>query len=231
MTNACMENPWSSSTYHSRIYRDFREIPEKDYHGKIRYFEKKEDEIRQLGFDEFLELTTAYTDALFQSGGYRKHALMAEVVLELTIRHNIFRYKGEDLFRTTLFQKAASHYNLFESETAEHLFSELLKLDPSDRDAAHFFRKCRQRRYPRLQNGFRAVSIFLFLMAAGLVALEILVVQPFYGLYAPLLEYSRNTLFFIGCTGMGLGYIWVRWLAERDVRVLLSVAKTKKADL
>jgi hypothetical protein len=226
-----MENPWSASTYHSRIYRDFRAIPEKDYHGKIRYFEKKEEEIKRLGFDEFLELTAAYTEALFQVGVYRKHALMADVVLELSIRYNIFRYKGEDLFRTTLFQKAASHYNLFEPETAEHLFSELVKLDPSDRSAAHFFRRCRQRRYPRLQNGFRAMSIFLFLMAAGLVALEILIVQPFYGIYAQLLEYSRNTLFFIGCTGMGVGYLWVRWLAERDLRLLLRAAKTKKGDL
>lgn len=215
---------WFASTYHSRIYRDFKGIAEKDFREQIRFYEKKEDEIRHLVFDEFIELLIEYANALFQIGSYRKYLLMAETILEYSIRDNIVQYKGVDLFTQTLFRKAAAHYNLFEYAKAEYLLSELIKLDPTDTDVYLFYRKCRQRQYGQVRNIFRGVSIFLFLLASGLIALEILLVRPFYAMHTLLIMYSRNTLFLLGCLGMLSGTLYVRWLAETDTRSQIRLA-------
>lgn len=220
---------WFSSTYHSRIYRDFRGISEKDFREQIRYFEKFEDDIHRLGFDEFFELLVAYTNALFQVGLYRKFLLMAEVILALSIQHRVSMYKGYDLYRQILFRKAAAHFNLLEYQAAEYILYELIKLNPADTDTILFYSKCRQHQYPATRNYFRAASIFLFLLSAGLVALEILFVRPFFEMYALLVAYSRTTLFFLGCLAMLVGYLYVRWLAVSDTRFRVKEAKQRLA--
>ncbi len=218
---------WFASTYHSRMYRDFKGIAEKDFREQIRFYEKWEEEIKHLVFDEFIELLIEYANALFQIGSYRKYLLMAETILEYSIRENIIQYKGVDLFSQTLFRKAAAHYNLFEYAKAEYLLSELIKLDPADADVRLFYRKCRQRQCGQVHNVFRGISIFMFLLASGLIALEILLIRPFYAMHTLLIMYSRNTLFLLGCLGMVSGVLYVRWLAEIDTRMLVGSARER----
>ena len=216
---------WNIQTYHSPIYRDFLGIPDKNYREQITYYEKQELEISKLGLDEFLELLYTYSNALFHVGAYRKYLLVSDSVIELVFRYNIYTFKEEDLLRKTLFQKAAAHYNLHEFSRAGYLLSELVKMNSSEQDVVLFYKKCRQQQYPEIRSIFRATSIFLILLSAGLIALEILFIRPFYGMYVSLVAHSRNTLFVLGCISMGLGYVYTRYLAEKDTRRLLLQVK------
>ncbi|MBK6947183.1 MAG: hypothetical protein IPH16_03045 [Haliscomenobacter sp.] len=219
---------YPSSKYHSRIYRDFKGLAGKDYRSQIRYYEKWEAEILQLEFEEYLDLVIDYTNALFETGAYRKHLLMADVVIELAILQNIRTYHEEDLYRKFLFRKAASLYNLMDYRAAEHILRELIKMDPKEEDCLRFFEKCRRKHYPDLLNQFRAASIFFLLLAAFGVALEVLMVRPFYGMYVSLMASSRNTLFVLGVLAMVAGHGYIRFLAASDKNALLDRIRQAK---
>ena len=198
------------------------EIPENAYRDIARYYEKHEAEILELDFDEYFELLVAYTDALFEIGAYRRHQLMADVVIETVIELNITDYQGRDIFHGMLFRKAASCYNTFQTDKAEHILKELLKMDPTHKDHLFFFKKCRSRQYPDILSGFQAAGIFCFLLCAFLIGIEVLLVRPFYEMHTLLIVYSRNTIFLFGCLSVAAGYSYTQWLARRDTRRFLD---------
>ena len=117
--------PLYQSTYHSRIFRDFKEIDAANHRRIIRFYEDKEEDIQRLDFEEYFQLIVAYVNALFEVGAYQKHLLMVDVVIEMTIVHNVERYKGEDIYEKMLFRKAASLYNIMEYAKAEYILREL----------------------------------------------------------------------------------------------------------
>lgn len=220
--------PFFASTYHSRIYRDFKALEAHNFREVVRYFEKHEAEILQLQFEEYFEILAGYANALFEIGAYRKHTLMADVVIELSIRHNIQDFQGVDIFRQMLFRKAASLYNLYEQDKAEYILRELIKIDATDSDSIRFLDKCRQRQYPVLLNRFRAVSIFLFFLTAAVIAVEVLLIIPFYNMHALAVSQIRIGIFLLGIGAMLAGHGCMRWLAHRDVRRFLESLPQKK---
>jgi tetratricopeptide (TPR) repeat protein len=189
---------FSQSTYQSKIFRDFKAIEASAYRQIIHFYEKLEESIRQLDFDEHFEVLTTYVNALFEVGSYHKHLLLVDLVIETAITHNISFYKGEDIFLKMLFRKAASLYNLLEYEKAEYILREIIRINPWNKDAVLFLKKCLRRQQPKYILITRAMSIVLFLMAAVVIALEVLMVRPFFEEYTPLVEQARFTLFGMG---------------------------------
>jgi tetratricopeptide (TPR) repeat protein len=191
---------FSPSTYQSKLFRDFKAIEATAYRQIIHFYEKQESYILQLDFEEHFELQTAYVNALFEVGAYHRHLLLVDVVIEMAITNNIEFYKGEDIFLKMLFRKAASLYNMLEYDKAEYILREIIKINPWDKDAAIFLKKCLRRQQPKFLQASRAISIVLFLVAAVVIAAEVLVVRPFYPFYADAVEQSRFGLFGLGLT-------------------------------
>ncbi len=189
---------FSPSTYQSKIFRDFKAIEANAYRQIIHFYEKQELQIRQLDFDEHFEVLTTYVSALFEVGSYPKHLLLVDAVIEMAITHNITFYKGEDIFLQMLFRKAASLYNLLEYQKAEYILREIIRINPWNKDAVFFLKKCLRRQQPRYIQWTRAMSIVMFLLAAIVIAVEVLVVRPFFNSYTQLIEWLRFTLFGIG---------------------------------
>lgn len=222
---------YSQSTYHSRIYRDFKEIEASSFRKIIHFFEQKEEAIRQLEFDEYFEMLQSYVDALFEIGAYAKHLLMVDVVIEHSITYNIQFRKGEDIFQRMLFKKAASCYNLREYDRADYILRELIKIDPYDRDVSLFLKKCLRRKHPQMVYRSRAASIFLFLMTAFIISLEVLLIRPFYRMHVPTVEASRLSLFFLGCLVLVGGDLLHRWKVEREVNAFVAFVKRQKRSI
>lgn len=189
---------FSPSTYQSKIFRDFKAIEGNAYRQIIHFYEKLETEINQLDFEEHFEVLTAYVNALFEVGSYQKHLLLVDLVIETAIQNNIAFYKGEDIFLKMLFRKAASLYNLLEYEKAEYILREIIRINPWNKDAVLFLKRCLRRRQHRYVQVTRALSIVLFLLAAMVIALEVLMVRPFFKEYTFIVEQSRFTLFGMG---------------------------------
>lgn len=186
------------STYQSKVYREFKAIEAAAHRQIIHFYEKQEDAIRKLEFEENFEVTVAYVNALFEIGAYHKHLSLVDHIIETAITNNIEFYKGEDIFTKMLFRKAASLYNLFEYEKSEYILREIIRINPWDKDAVLFLKKCLRGKQPRYVQYARAVSIFFFLLAALVIALEVLLVRPFYRPYAEMVEQTRFGIFGLG---------------------------------
>ena len=215
-------------TYYSKIYRTFMSLEETAFQEQIRFFEENEKEIRELDFEEYFEVLAAYVTALFEVGAYREHLLMVDVVIETSIINNIVEYKGEDLFRRMLFRKAASLYHTDQFQKAEHVLAELLRMDREDQGAILFLKKCLRTHYPQIRSNAHAVAVFLFLLTAFVIAIEVLLIRPFYEMHAKTVEMSRNSIFVIGILCILFGNLYHRFLAEREVRGFLKALRKEK---
>jgi tetratricopeptide (TPR) repeat protein len=216
-------------TYYSPLYRNFRAIEAGEFRKIVYFYERNEKEILKLDFEEYFELLVNYTQALFEIAAYQKHLLMADVVIETSFSENITAIGGQEIFRSTLFQKAASYYNLFEFSKAIHVLSELIKIDPTDKNVSEFLERCLRKNRPQLIRRSRAIAIFLFLATALIISIEALIVRNFFINWAGLVEFSRNCLFILGMIILVSGEFIQRFSAKRDVlRLIQSVKKVKK---
>ena len=222
--------PYLQPTYHSKLYRDFRSIDAAAWRDIIHFFERRETDIRALDFDEYFELLYTYVNALFEVGAYQKHLVMVDEIIETAISHNIHTYKQEDIFKKSLFRKAASLYNTSDYHHAEHILRELVRMDPDYRDAVLFLKKCLRSVHFRSLQVFRAAGIFLFLTAAVVISVEVLFVRPFYAVHAGWVEVLRIVLFLAGFAALALGELWHRWVAHLRVEAFAEDNRRRKAD-
>jgi hypothetical protein len=222
---------FQSQTYPSQIYRHFRAIDRSEYRRVVRFYERNEKSILMLDFEEYFELLVAYTQALFEISDYNKHLLMADVVIQTSILQNISHVKGDEIYCSTLFQKAASHYNLRELPKAKHILRELLKMNPYDTVSVHFLGKIMREDTPSYIRHSRAISIFLFLMSALLICVQVLFIKTFYTLYDPIVELSRNSIFALGVLILVGSEIIHRCRVQHFVNKLVKENKVKKSFL
>ncbi len=160
--------------YRLKLYRNFKAIESLDYQTIVRFYETYEEDIRELYFEEQFDCTVAYADALFETGQFCKHLVMADHILETVIMQNIDDWGGEDLYAKTLFRKAASLFNLGQYPQAEHVLRELIKLDPTARLPVRFLKTCLSRQRPAWVARWRRLATGLILLSAATIAGEFL---------------------------------------------------------
>ncbi len=188
----------TQSTYHSKVYQDFMEIQNEEYRTIIRFFEEYQNEINQLDVEEYFELTMAYTKALFEVGAYNSFLNIVDEAIAATIDHNIQFYKGEDIYQELLFRKAAAHYNLHNYEESKYILRELIKIDPWNQISVRFLKKCLRSQQPAYIRSARAGIVALFMLAALVIAVEILILRPVFPEYVTVVENTRNIIFLSG---------------------------------
>jgi tetratricopeptide (TPR) repeat protein len=218
-----------SQIYKSQLYRNFRAIEAGEYRKLVYFYERNVKEIAQLDFPEYFELLVTYTNALFEIAAYQKHLKMADTVIEISFLENITEIRGHEILRPTLFQKAASYYNLADYPKAIYVLSELIKIDPTDQEVARFMERTLRKNRPQLIGHTRAVAIFLFLATALIISIEALIIRNFYPQYTPSVEWARNGLFVLGMVVLVGGELVHRLRAKSEVlRLVKSVKKAKK---
>lgn len=216
------------STYHSKVYLDFREIDPSEYRRIIRFYEEREQKIKLLDFQEYFDLLVTYVNALFEIGNYFKHLRMVDKVIETSINYNIKQYKNEDIYNKMLFKKAASFYNIKSYDKADYILRELIKIDPNDQDVILFLRKCLKKKNPKLIKNTQAIAIFLFLMAALVICVEVLLIKPFFPIYIDLVATSRFSIFGAACLMLVFGELLHRWIIEKKVNSYVAESKQIK---
>ncbi len=220
--------PKLSSTYHSRIYQEFKTIDMQEHLSIVRFYEAYEKDIPRLAFSEYFELLIAYADALFEVGAYQSHLKMVDIAIEASILNNIKFYNGKDIFAELLFKKAASCHNLMQYREAEHVLRELLKINPYHELSTRFLKRCLRQQKPSWLRHAQAATIFLFLMSALIIAVEIVFVRGLFPEFTSTIEQSRSTTFLLACfifAGSDLGH---RFLVNHDVNSFIAYCKERK---
>lgn len=215
-------------TYRLRLYRDFKALDAADFHSMVRYYEQHEHDLRTLDFEEYLDCTLAYLEALFQTGEYERLLPLCDELLELTIMHNVGMWGGKDLYTQLLFRKATAHYNIHEFARAEHVLQELLKINPHHALARRFLYKVLLHQKPAWLLACRAAFVGLTLLSATVIALEFFVLRNFFpGLY------GTAQIIHVSLLGLAIGVLfWGEarhsWRCRKTLQCLLSNAKGKR---
>lgn len=187
--------PNLSSTYYSKLYKEFKSIDSSEHLSIVRFYEAYEKDIPQLNFSEYFELLVSYSSALFEIGAYQSHVKIVDTAIQLSIINNIKFYNGQDIYTELLFKKAASCYNLMEYDQAEHILRELVKIMPYNEIVHQFLKKCLSKKLPEYLKNARGLSILLFLATALIIAIELLFIRTLMTEYVSLFEIIRNSTF------------------------------------
>ncbi|HFA47938.1 MAG TPA: hypothetical protein ENJ95_02840 [Bacteroidetes bacterium] len=218
----------SRSTYHSKLYREFRSIEASEWRTVIRFYKEYEGKLKGLEFEEYFEILLAYTNALFETGAHREHLKAADEVIETSMMNNVKFFNGDDVLQNTLFKKAASCFQTHQLEKADYLLRELLRIDPYDEDGALFLKSCLRKMRSDIVKKARAVSLFLLLMSALLICVEVLLVRRHYPIYTDLVVASRNSTLFLSVMVMLGAGLYHRMRTDREVENFVEHLKKRK---
>lgn len=191
-----------------RLYRNFKSIEVNDFHGLIRFYEQNEDGVRSLDFEEYLDCTLTYTNALFEAGEHGKALVMYDHLLEVVIMQNVGSWGGEDLYHHLLFRKSASLYHLQEFAKSERILREIIKIYPYDHLAALYLNKTLLLQKPSWLFQARAATVALALLAVVVIALEILAIPRFFPELLQPLQIAHNLLIGLSLASLTVGEAW-----------------------
>ncbi len=203
------------------IYSDFKEISELAFQEKVSFYEKNRELIKSLAFQKYFEIKLGYSEALFNAGLYYKYIGIAEEIINESIHNNIKVFNNKDIYKETLFKKAAAHHNLYELDDAELIIKELIKMDPKDRSNQSFLFRCLNKKKSKLNRTTRAISVIFFLSAALVSAIEILLINNFFSDISFLSSIIRNSIFVSGLIIFVTGELWNIIIIKKKIKSFL----------
>lgn len=206
------------------VYYDYLDIDYNAYQERIRFFEKQREVITELPYEMRLELSLDYVNALFEVGDYYGYLKHIDKLLETVLMDNVYDLNGVDIYQELLFKKASSYYNIVDHVRAEHVYSELIKIDPENRiyQLAYAKNYTDHRRYESQKT--RGFVIALFILTGMVIGIELLVIRPFYSELAGAFELIRNLTFSSGLSIMVVKELAIRIGARKEI---LSIIKNK----
>lgn len=191
--------PYYTQEQCKKIYRQFRALDPTAYRLVVHFADEHMEIIRQLPFEQYLDILFTYVNALFETGAYNSHYHQTDELIELVIAHNIYSYREDpDIFTTLLFQKAASAYQLMNYQEAIGILNQLKSMAPSNPLYTTLLTKCLRAIKPKWLRTVRAASILSFLASALVISAEILAVRPIWPSSIQQCMEVRNGLFIVG---------------------------------
>lgn len=213
--------------YQSKVFRDFKMLDKRNYHSIVRFCEEHRKAIEALNFDEYFILELNFVNALFETESYKKHIQVANNVIEQSILHNVQYWQGEDIYLKTLHQKALAHYHLQEFRPTLHIVKELIKLKPNDKEYRRLFKRCVALDGAVFLKKIRAIGVLLFLLAASLFIINILVIESFYSSKSDLFSLLSITIIGFGAILLGSSVSIHRYKTYRQVSDFMRQVKAK----
>lgn len=213
---------------YSDTYKAFRQLPAGAHGDVMRFFERNEQDIINLDVFEYVTLLAAYTNALFETGDHRAHLRYAKMLIEQSIFNNIQYIDDEDVYQRTLFQKAASHYNLNQTTKAEYILKELLKMSPDNALVRAFLVKIYINQRPNFIALARAFCVLCCLVAAAISVLEIFIISPFFSKYALLARTAWPLVLTVGVATWAVAELGRWFFATQKVRRFVRSSRMMK---
>jgi len=202
------------------VYQEYLELNSTDYQEKIRYYERNQREIQQLPFSISTEIQCECVMAYFEVGAYYKYLEKVDMLIQLVIEENIYNIKNKNIFEELLFRKAASSYNIVDYYKAEYVFSELIKINPTNDIYKKAYTRCNVDKLRYEGQKFRAATIILFILTGALIAIELLCIRPFYEEHISSIEISRNIVFAFALFSFLFQEARIRFLTNKNIQNL-----------
>ena len=217
--------------FQSELYLKFLGIGLKKYRKVILFYEENEIQIMALHSDEYFELFISYINALFEIGEHEKFLLNVDEGIEMSITRSVNLYRGEDLYHKLLFRKAACLYHQMRYAEAKYILEELIKIQPWNDHSIMFLKKCIRAKKPSYVMDTIAAGVFLFIITAGIIAIEVFVIRQFFDEYTLLFEICRNAMFLLGVVVLISGHAIHFWNVHKSVEVFVNNERKRKRQL
>ncbi len=217
--------------FQSELYLKFLEIGLKKYSKVILFYEEHEIQIMALHLDEYFELFVSYINALFEVGEHEKFLLNIDEGIELSIARSVNLYRGEDLYHKLLFRKAACLYHQMRYKEAKYILEELIKIQPWNDHSIMFLKKCNRAEKPSYVNHTIIVGVFIFIITAGVIAIEIFFIRQFYQEFTNTIEIIRNVMFVLGTIVLLSGQTIHFWKIHQQVEKFVTQQRKRKRQL
>ena len=176
------------NTYQRTLYFDFLKIEHEKWKEKVRFFERRYEDILQLDTVDQIEIWLGYARACFELGNYHQYLALSEELLQSTIQHNITEVNGKDVLCELLFYKACSQYQIGQHHEAHYTFSELIKIKPQNT----FYTKTYQRvltaevfKFPVSLKIFAVTNLIVFILGS---LFDLLIAKTFFFDSIPFLD-------------------------------------------
>lgn len=204
----------SNLSYESSAYTSYFSIDQSHYADRIAWYESNFKEIQQIEEAARLDIEIDYCFSLFQVGRYNQYIVQSKPLIEYVIVHNVYELKGQDVFQTLLFNKAACHYNINELDEANHILLELCKIDNQNTDYNAFAAKVIRMNSYRQFDKLKGIALGMILLALAIIIFEILMVRTLLTQYIVPIELSRNALLF----GAFSLLAWNEWNIKKHIK-------------
>ncbi len=199
-----------SQVHPETIYRDYRELEDPSYTDIIRFFEHWSAELHYLDFEHYFEIYHDYLDALFETANYAQFLQKVDWAISSIIEHNIFEYRGKDIFLYQIFRKAAALLHIDQPNEALRICKEILRLQPHHRAAKHLVFNCLKSQYQKQIICVKSAGAVLLLLSSVVIFIELMLVQKYAPEHLITIRGIRNVLFVFGLSIIGLTDLFVK---------------------
>lgn len=182
----------------SEVYSQYVSISEEDHHTMVRFYEENTNRIELLSFNLYIEMSYTYVRSLFEVGRYYDLLKIIDGLIQDVILENVYSVKGIDIYQELLLLKGQSLYYIMDYNKADHVLSELVKMN---KESLYLKKLYRINVIDRLRyegQKIKGVCVLFFLLSGLVIGIELLVVRSFYSEWVFIVELLRNTLFLSG---------------------------------
>jgi len=204
------------------VYQDYQVIGPKDHQERIRFYEHNREDIVKLPFKKRLEISLEYTVSLFEVGEYYQYLKHVDKLLHIAIEENLFSLDGDDIYQELLFRKACSLHNIVDYHAADHVFSELIRIDNNNKVYQQAYKKNKVSHLRYLGQRSRTITILLLFLTGILIGVELLIVRPFFAEQAEIFQWVRMSVFGVALAGIIVQEIAIRFLASANIRKMIK---------
>lgn len=204
------------------VYQEYLDIEPKAHQERIRFFEANRGSISKLERVQRLEMSIEYEVSLFEVGDYYKYLKNVDQLLTICIQDNIYSIDGDDIYQELLFKKACALHNVLDFYGADHVFSELVKIDKTHKiyQIAYLKNKVSQFRYEGQK--VRTFTIGILLLTGLVIGIELLIIRPLFEAYITPVELLRIGMFVVAVGSILFQEGYIRYRAYRGLKLLLK---------
>ncbi len=162
-----------------RVYQDYINLDPGSYPMRIRFFEHHESLFRRLEFERFFDVYFDYINALFEIGAYDRYLERVDWLIVKIIAHNIYIYKGKDVFTDQVFRKAAALFHTGAVEESLGICREVLAMDSGHKAANYLVYNCMRSVHHRFWMRLRSLGALFLILSALLLFFELIYIRNY----------------------------------------------------
>lgn len=210
------------------IYTAFRKVPQKSWMNIVKLYEENRKDIALLTPHKRLDVLHMYVEALHELEAASKVEEEVTDLIYLSLSEEIPPSEGRLFYEDALYWKACAALHLMKYKESQHILRELVNMRPSETRYSKRLCSCFFKNKPLYVQRVKAFSVVLFILAALVVIIEMLVIDTFYPKWSLSVEWVRSSLFVLALLGVALAESY-NWLYSKwRVKCLVSKKLSQK---